>query len=77
MFDKGKKTQGFMVEGYIVYEYFYYASEYIKQIDNTLGAEIQDDERDEDKREGDLLEKYGKRRMIKSKWINICQIYTQ
>ena len=40
-----------MEEGYISYDSFYYASDYIKQIDNTLGAVIRDDERDEDKRE--------------------------
>jgi hypothetical protein len=36
-----------MAEGYISYESFYYASEYIKKIDNTLGVMIWDDERDE------------------------------
>ncbi len=34
-----------MVEGYILYVSFYYASEYIKQIDNTLGVAIWDDEK--------------------------------
>jgi hypothetical protein len=30
-----EKHEGFMAEGYIVYESFYYACEYIKQIDDT------------------------------------------
>ena len=57
-----------MVEGYIVYESFYYASasEYIRKIDNTPGEVIWDDEHDEDKREGELLETKGKRRMVRS-----------
>ena len=49
------KTQGSMAGGYISYESFYYDSEYIKQIDNRPGVVIWDDERDEDKREGELL----------------------
>ena len=56
-----------MKEGYIVYESFYYASKYIKQINDTLGVVIWDDERDEDKREGELLEMKGKRCLIRSK----------
>ena len=44
-----------MAEGYISYESFYYASEYIKWIDNTPGVVIWDDKRDEEKREGGLL----------------------
>ena len=69
------KPEGSMVEGYISCEYFYYASEYIKQIDNRLGAVIWDDEMDEDKREGELLQTSGKRRLIKSKRLIIFQIY--
>ena len=55
-----EKPNGSMAEGYILYESFYYASEYIKQIDNILGAVIWDDERDEDKRKGELLQTNGK-----------------
>ena len=66
-----------MVEGYISYESFYYASEYIKQIDNRLGAVICDGERDEDKREWELLQTSGKKRLIKSKQLIIFQIYTK
>jgi hypothetical protein len=62
-----EKPEGSMEEGYISYEYFYYASEYIKKIDNTPGATIWDEERDEDKREGELLQMNGKRHLIKSK----------
>ena len=65
-----------MAEGYILYDSFYYASEYIKQIDNTLGVVIWDDEKVEDKREGELLQTNGKRHLIKSKRLIICQIYT-
>ena len=49
-----------MAEGYISCESLYYASEYIEQIDNIPGAVIWDDERDEDKREGELLQMGGK-----------------
>jgi hypothetical protein len=59
MFDKGKKMEGSMEEGYISYEYFYYGSEYINRIDNTPGTMIWDDKRDEDKREGELLQTNG------------------
>ena len=65
-----------MVEGYISYEYFYYSSDYIKQIDNRPGALIWDDERDEDKREGELLQTNGKKSLIKSNRLIIFHIYT-
>lgn len=35
---KREKLEGFMAEGYISYESLYYASEYIKHIDNTPGG---------------------------------------
>ena len=70
-----EKPEGSMAEGYISYESFYYASEYIKQIDNRPGAVIWDDERDEHKREGDLLQTSGKKRLIKSKRLIFFQIY--
>ena len=54
-----------MAEGYILYESFYYYSEYINQINNRPGVVIWDDERDEDKREGDLLQKNGKKAIDK------------
>ena len=38
-----------MLEGYIVYESFYYASEYIKKIDDRPGVMILDDQRNEEK----------------------------
>ena len=47
----------------------------ITQIDNRPGAMIWDDERDEDKREGELLQMNGKMRLIKSKRLIIIQIY--
>jgi hypothetical protein len=43
------KPDGSMVEGYIIYEPFCYSSEYIKQIDDTLGVVIWDDQQDEEK----------------------------
>ena len=49
---KREKPEGSMAEGYISYESFYYASDYIKQIKNTPGADIWDAKRDEYKREG-------------------------
>ena len=56
-----------MAEGYISYDSFYYASEYIKKIDSKPGVVIWDDEMDEDKREGEFLQTSGKKRLIKSK----------
>ena len=56
-----------MAEAHISYEYLYYANEYIKHFDNTLGAVIWDNKMDEDKREGELLQTSGKKRLIKSK----------
>ena len=41
-----------MAKGYIVFELFYYASEHIKQIDQTPGELIWDDECDETKGKG-------------------------
>ena len=64
-----------MAEGYISYESFYYASEYIKKKDKRPGAVIWDDEMDEDKRKGELLQTSGKKRLIKSKRLIIFQIY--
>ena len=56
-----------MAEGYIIHDSFYYANEYIKQINDTPGTLIYDDECVEDKREGELLETKGKRRLIRIK----------
>ena len=56
-----------MVEGYIVYESFYYTSEYIKQIHETPEALVWEEELDEDKREGELLQMNGKGHTIKIK----------
>jgi hypothetical protein len=46
-----EKLEGSMAEGYIVYESFYYVSEYIKQIDDISGAIILDDHQDVDIKE--------------------------
>ena len=35
-----EKPEGSMVEWYIVYESFYYASEYIKKIDGIIGEMV-------------------------------------
>ena len=56
-----------MEDGYIVYESFYYASEYINQIEYTPDMVIWDYEHDEDRREWELLEMKGKRQMIRTK----------
>ena len=69
-----EKPKGSMVEGYISYESFYYSSEYIKQIDNKPAVVIWDDERDEDKIEGELFQMSGKKRLINSKRLIIFQI---
>ena len=61
------KPEGSMAEGYISYKSFYYASGYIKKIDNRPGAVISNDKMDEDKREVELLQMSGKKRLIKSK----------
>ena len=39
-----EKTKGSMADGYLVYESFYYANEYIKKIDNRPGTLVWDDE---------------------------------
>ena len=49
-----------MLERYIVYESFYYASEYIKQIYDTLGEVVWEDQLVEEKREGRILQTNGK-----------------
>ena len=72
------KPKDSMAKWYIVYESFYYASEYIKQIVDTKGEVVWEEELDEDKREGELLQMNGKRHMIKSKPFIFCQIiYTE
>ena len=63
-----------MVEGYVVYESFYYANEYIKQIDDTLGEVVWEEELDEEKREWEILQTNGKRCMVKSNPHIVCQI---
>jgi hypothetical protein len=65
-----------MAEGYIVYESLYYVSEYIKEIDDTPGVVVWDDQPDEDKREGELLQTNRKGHLIKSKSLVFCQICT-
>ena len=55
-----------MAEGYISYESLYYSSEYIKHIKNIPVSVIWEDERDEDRREGELLQTSGKKHLIKS-----------
>jgi hypothetical protein len=54
-----------MVEDYTVYELFYYASEYIKKIDDIAGAVVCDDHKDEEKKEGELLQTNGKKSLDK------------
>jgi hypothetical protein len=66
-----------MAEGYIVYESFYYVSEYIKKIENTPRAVVWDDQQDEDKREGEILQTNGKRFLIKSKLFIFHQFSTK
>ena len=69
-----EKTEGSMVEGCIVYNPFYYVSEYIKQIDDIARIVVWEDKLDEDKGEGELLQTNGKRYMIKSKPLIFFQI---
>ena len=47
-----EKTKGSMEVGYTVYKSFYYANEHIKQIDDTPGEVVWEEELDEDKMEG-------------------------
>ena len=63
-----------MEEEYIVYESFYHASAYIQKTDGTLGAVVWEDQLDEGKREGELLQMNRKRNMIKSKFLIFFQI---
>jgi hypothetical protein len=66
-----------MEEGYILYDSFYYSSEYIKQIDDALGALVWDDQRDENKREGEIIQMNKKRRFIKSKSLIFFQTFIE
>ena len=68
------KPEGSVEEGYIVYKSFYYASVYIKQIDDTPRALVWEDQLDEDKREDEVLQTNRKRYMIKSNPLIFCQI---
>ena len=52
---QSENPKGSTPKGYIVYESFYHTSEYIKQIDETPGEVVWDDQQDENKREGELL----------------------
>ena len=52
---KKGKLKGSVEESYIVYDLFYYASKYIKKINDTLGTMVWDDQMDEDNREGEIL----------------------
>ena len=61
----------------IVYESLYYASEYVKKLNDTPGAVVWDDQLDEEKKEGELLQMNEKRPMIKSKPLIFCQICTK
>jgi hypothetical protein len=72
-----EKLEGFIAKGDIVYESFYYVSEYIKKIDDTLGEVVWDDQWDENKREGELLQTNGKGSLIKSKSLIFFQICTE
>jgi hypothetical protein len=62
-----------MVEGYIVYESFYYSNKYNKKINEREGAVIWDDHQYVEEREGKLLQTNGKRCLIKSKSIIFFQ----
>jgi len=66
-----------MAEGYISYDSFNYSNAYINHTANTPSVVIWDNERDEEKREGELLQTNGKTCMIKSKSLIIFQISTQ
>ena len=60
-----EKPEGYTVEGYFLDDSLYYASEYIKKINDTQGVVVWEEELDEDKREGVLLQTNGKRCMVK------------
>ena len=51
-FQQMTNLEGSMVERYISYESFYYASEYIKKIDDTPRAVVWKEELDEEKGKG-------------------------
>ena len=68
------KLEGSMAEGYIVYESFYFSSEYIKNIDDSLGEMVWEDQLGEEKREGEPLQMNVKMCMIKSNPLIFCQI---
>ena len=56
---------------------FYYASELNKKIDDIAGAVVCDDHKDEEKKEGELLQTNGKRLLINSKSVVFCQFSTK
>jgi hypothetical protein len=62
-----------MVERCIVYESFYYASEYIKKNYDIARVFVWDNHQDEEKREGELLQMNEKGHLIKSKSVIFCQ----
>jgi hypothetical protein len=66
-----------MVEGYIVYESIYSDNEDIKKIDETEGPVVWDDHQNEDKREGELLQRNGKWFFTKSKSFIFFQFSTE
>jgi hypothetical protein len=72
-----EKLEGFIAEGYIVYDLFYYASENIKQIVDISRIMVWDDQQDDEKREGELLQTNGKRNLIKSKSLIFFQFSTE
>ena len=69
-----EKLERSVVKTYTIYESSYYASDYIKKIDDTPRAVVWEEELDEDKRKGELLQTNQRRCMIKSKPIIFCQI---
>jgi hypothetical protein len=66
-----------MQDRYIVYKLFYYASEYIKQIDDTEGVVVWDEHQDEDKMEGEILQTNKKMHLITSKSIIFYHFSTE
>ena len=71
-----RKTRGVYGRGVHIIWVFLLCKWVKKHIKNTPGTVIWDDERDEYKREGELLQTNGKRNLIKSKWLIVCQIST-
>ena len=72
-----EKSKWSTVKGYIIYETFYYALEYIKKINDTPSTVVWDDPHDKAKREWELLQNEWKKCMINRNSLIFDKFYIQ